>query len=255
MSRKDASQGAPRARSNKDSNSRPSSGPKKGFNKRRWGTAIGAVAVVAACVAVRALHGPKPADAGSPANGALPSGHAAPQNQAPQKPQVVAIVNGQEISRQELAQECLTHYGTEVLDTMVNKYLIVQYCQQRGVSVSQKEVNDEIDRMARKFGLTSDQWVKMLQQERNVTPEQYASDIVWPTLALRKLAADRIQPSQREIQEAFDAQFGEAVKARLIVVRDRQLAEKVLAAANAHPDDFGKLAVTYSKDPSCPPTA
>jgi len=254
MSRKDASQAAPRASSRRSSNSGLNNGPKKGWikglNKRRWGTAIGAVAVVAVCLIVRSLHGPKPADAKSPGNDAAAAGPAAPQNSAQQKPQVVAIVNGQEISRQELAQECLSHYGKEVLETMVNKFLIVQYCQQRGVTVSQKEVNDEIDRMARKFSLSPDQWVKMLQQERNVTPEQYASDIVWPTLALRKLAADRIQPSQREIQEAFDAQFGEAVKARLIVVHDRQIAEKVQAEAKAHPADFGALAIKYSKDPS-----
>ena len=82
-----------------------------------------------------------------------------------QKAQIVAIVNNEEIGRQELAQQCLTHYGKDVLETMVNKYLISAYCQQANVIVTPQEVSAEIDRMARKFSLTVDQWMKMLQQE------------------------------------------------------------------------------------------
>ena len=42
--------------------------------------------------------------------------------------------------------------------------------------------------MAKSFSLPVDQWLKLLKQEREVQPEQYANDIIWPTLALRKLA-------------------------------------------------------------------
>src|SRR5262245_48143860 len=34
--------------------------------------------------------------------------------------QVVAIVNGEDIARQELAQDCLKLYGKEVLESLVN---------------------------------------------------------------------------------------------------------------------------------------
>src|SRR6202790_472968 len=127
--------------------------------KRRLGAALGATCVVAACLAIRMIGRPHSADAGSPAGPGAPVA-------APQKPQLMATVNNEEITRQELAQECLSHYGKEVLEAMVNKYLIVQYCQRAGVVVTQQEVNDEIDKMARKFSLTSDQWYKMLKQER-----------------------------------------------------------------------------------------
>ncbi len=87
-------------------------------------------------------------------------------------------------------------------------------------AVGKEEVNAEIDRMARKFNLTVDQWMKMLKQERGVTPDQYANDIVWPTLALKKLAANRLRPTAEELQEAFDTQYGEAVRARIIIVKN-----------------------------------
>ena len=127
---------------------------------------------------------------------------------------VVAVVNGEEVQRQELAQECLSVYGKEVLESVLNKYLIMQYCQARQINISQADVNEEIDRMARKFGIATDQYLKMLKQERGIKAEQYATDIVWPMLALRRLAKDQIVPSQEEVQTAFEAQYGEAIKAR-----------------------------------------
>jgi hypothetical protein len=62
--------------------------------------------------------------------------------------------------------------------------------------------------------------------ERHISVDHYANDIVWPTLALKKLAADHLKPTAAELQEAFDAQYGEAVKARLIAVKDSQTAQK-----------------------------
>ena len=43
-------------------------------------------------------------------------------------PQVVASVNGRAIGREELGRECILHHGREVLDSMINKQLIVQEC-------------------------------------------------------------------------------------------------------------------------------
>jgi parvulin-like peptidyl-prolyl isomerase len=220
--------------------------------KSRLSVAAGAMTVIVACIAIRSIRGPEVASAKDPAAGRNTGAvqQASATTQAPQKPQVVALVNGEDVGRQELAQECLVHYGKEVLEAMVNKYLIVQVCQQRNVTVTKQEVNDEIDRMARKFSLTVDQWLKMLQQERGITADQYANDIVWPTLALKKLAADRLTPTQQELQDAFDMQYGEAVKARIIVLKDLSTATKIAAQAKSDPESFGALAVKYSIDAS-----
>ncbi|HEY2147467.1 MAG TPA: peptidyl-prolyl cis-trans isomerase, partial [Pirellulales bacterium] len=210
---------------------------------------LAAAAVVGACIAIRMIRGPAPADAkDQPRGGGVQQASAT--TPAQQQPQVVAVVNNEQIGRQELAQECLTHYGKDVLEAMVNKYLIVQYCQRQNVTVSKEEVNAEIDRMARKFSLAVDQWLKMLKDERGITPEQYANDIVWPTLALKKLAADRLKPTQQELQDAFETEFGEQVKARIILLKDPQMAAKVAALAKSDPESFGALAVKYSIDAS-----
>ena len=115
---------------------------------------------------------------------------------------IVATVNGEEITREDLAGECLRHYGKEVLESLVNKHLIRQECQRRNIAVTRAEVNAEIKRMAERFRLPVDQWLKMLEQERGISPTQYASDIIWPTLALRKLAGQQLEVTQQELRRA-----------------------------------------------------
>ncbi len=219
--------------------------------KRRLPVLIGAIAVVLACIVIKNIGGRPEADAqpaGAPKQS--PKSAARPVSAPQADPQIVAVVNGEEIQRQELGRECMSVYGKEVLESLVNKQLIMRHCQQHQVIVSSKDVNDEIDRMARKFGITTDEYLKMLKQERGIKHEQYAGDIVWPMLALRRLAKEKIVPTKAEVDQAFQSQYGEAVKARLIVLDNAQLAGKVHAQAVANPVDFGALAKKYSKDPS-----
>ena len=78
----------------------------------------------------------------------------------------------------------------------------------------------EIDRMASKFQVGKDQWLKLLEKERGITPERYAQDIIWPTLALRELAKDQLQITRSELDEAYESEFGPGVKVRLIAIEN-----------------------------------
>src|SRR5487761_1388486 len=81
---------------------------------------------------------------------------------------VVAIVNGEKIERPELARECLRHFGEDVLESMINKRLIGTECQRRNIAVTNEEVKQEMDRMAERFGLATDQLLTMLKEERHI---------------------------------------------------------------------------------------
>ncbi len=131
-------------------------------------------------------------------------------------PQIVASVNGQQITCDELGRECILHHGRDVLDGMINKALIVQECQRQGVAITAADVDHEIQRTAKRFGLPVDQWLTLLKEERHLDVEQYAGDVVWPTLALRRLAGSRLKVSPEELDEYFEMCHGEKVAARLI---------------------------------------
>jgi parvulin-like peptidyl-prolyl isomerase len=241
-----------------------------GFRKARLGMVLGGLAVLGVCGVARYYWGAPPASAQV---GSLSQGPAlvAPAQATPEPParlpapvptttrsaastgrkplpEIVAQVNGQTISRQELADDCLVHFGKEILEAMCNKYLILHECRRRGVSVMPEEIDAEIEHMAKRFHIPVDQWLKLLQQERGIRPEQYCNDIVWPSLALRKLAGERLTVTQPELIEAYERQYGPAVQARMIATASLEKAQRVRAQAVANPDEFGNLAKTQSED-------
>ena len=221
--------------------------------------AIGAISLLGACLALKFFWGPETAVADTPAapqaaaaakpssaKGAVPAKSDSPGKTAA----VVAAVNGEQISRQQLATECLRRYGTDVLESSVNKHLIWQAGNEKGLDVTDKEVEEEIGRMAAKFGLSAGRWLALLQEERDIAPEQYRQEIIWPTLALRKLAANEMTITPEELQAAMDTEYGPRVKARVITVGSKAKADDLRAQAVANPAEFGNLAKAHSEDPS-----
>jgi len=214
---------------------------------------------LAAAIAIGAMSAPQTVFAAPPAlfkkPAAAPAASNPPAETGPpagapivEPPRVVATVNREEIQREELGKECLRHYGNEVLDTLINRSLIIEHCRAQNITVSPKDIQDEIDRLAKKFQLPTDQYLKLLEKERGVKPKQYASDVVWPTLALRRLAAAQLKVTKAELDQAYESQFGPAVKVRLIVLTDQKEAREVHALATAKPEEFGALARKRSKD-------
>jgi len=206
-----------------------------------------AVTVVGACLAWRFATPGTDAEAAPPA----PAGRgatAAPSAEPPPGARPIALVNGGEITADQLAAECLGRHGAGVVETMVNRALIEQACRRAGVTVTPQDVDAEIEVMSRRFSVPRDKFLELIQQERGVSPKQYTDDILWPTLALRRLASVAVEPTPEELQTAFEKQFGPAVKARIIVARTRAEAESLRAKALAAPDDFPALARQHSVD-------
>lgn len=214
----------------------------------------GAILVIMACVLWRGLSGVPQADAKPPLGTAVPAGNTAGRKTPAKAPagepsdRIMAMVNGAEITNAQLAAECLGRHGTAVLEALVNREIISQACQKQGIAITKQDVDAEIDAMAKRFSVPRDKWISLIEQERGISPRQYSEDIVWPMLALRRLAHAGIEPTADEVQRAFENQFGEAIKARIIVARSQQEAEQWRVKAIAAPDDFGGLARQHSVD-------
>lgn len=239
--------------------------------KRRLTIAASALAVISTCLVARHFMGSSAAEAqisnpfrGQPAKEQPAATAAAPapdkqqqgaqqvsaQGPARERPKhdVMAVVNGQDIRREALAAACVERYGEETLEGLVNKRLILHHCKNRQIEVTDQEIDAEVDRMAARFKIGRAQWLDMLERERGVNAEQYKRDILWPTLALRKLAAKDLVVSDQQLQEAYEAQFGPAMKCRLIVVADRAQADKLRRQLIDNPADFARLAMQSSQD-------
>src|SRR5207244_2597875 len=86
--------------------------------------------------------------------------------------QVMAVVNGEQITRTDLGRECIRRYGEEVLESMVNRQLIADACAQKGIQVTDADVSVEIDKVAGRFGLSRDRWLTLIREERSLNEEQ-----------------------------------------------------------------------------------
>lgn len=162
---------------------------------------------------------------------------------------VVAVVNADPITRQMLSDATLERYGISVLDNVIiNRQLILQACKDQGLEVTETEVNQEIIRLATKFGFKVQDYLKLLQEERDIQPGQYGREIVWPMLALRKLVADQVEPTAEEFNRALLAQYGESVKCRMIMVASEEKARTLHREVTANPAAFGPLAKANSED-------
>jgi len=182
---------------------------------------------------------------------AAPSTTAGPQpapGSAKSAMPIMAVVNGEQITRQELANECMRRYGEEVLENLIHKQVIEQACQARNVIVTDKDVETEIRFVADRFGLSVDRWLTVLQSERDIDPQQYRRDIIWPTLALRRLASAQISVSDEEFRQAFESEYGPKVRARVIAVSSREKADWLRKSVQSDPDSFPRLAKEHSED-------
>jgi hypothetical protein len=161
----------------------------------------------------------------------------------------IAVVNGEMITRQQLADECVARKGQEILETLIARKLIDQALRSRKIEVQAAEVDEEIDKVASSVAhISRDAWLRTLEKERGISPVQYARDIIYPALALRKLAAPRVQVTAQDMKDSFEAQYGEKLRCRLIMVDKLATAQSIWEELRKNPGGFENLAKTRSMD-------
>ncbi|WP_437205223.1 peptidylprolyl isomerase [Planctomicrobium sp. SH664] len=167
---------------------------------------------------------------------------------------VLAKVNNQAITYDVVARECVNRHGKEVLDSMINRLIIQQECDKKGVTVSKAEVEQEVINTAKKFNLPLETWYKMLEAERNISRDQYHDDIIFPMLALKKLAGQQVEVTEEDMQIGFERDYGPRVRARLILVDGNiRQANEIWQKCVDNPDDFERIAREHSADPNTRP--
>lgn len=163
----------------------------------------------------------------------------------------LALVNSEPVTWDMVAQDAVATYGEEVLENLINRMIIQQACERRGIEVLQSEIQQEVLNISGKFSLAPETWYQMIQSERDMNPEQYHRDVIWPMLALKKLAGAEITITPEELQRAFEMHYGPRVQARMIMLDGNiRQATQVLELAKANPDDFSRLAQEHSVDSS-----
>ena len=173
-------------------------------------------------------------------------------------PGVVAILNGQQITVRELAEECITRYGVDVLEGEINRQLLSQALKTKNKEVVQEDILAEIKRAADSRGYIDDTgkpdvkaWLKAVTSNDDVTVDIYVKDVVWPSAALKQLVSEDAQISDEDLQRGFESNYGPRVEIMAIVLNTQRQANMVWDLANNNSTDyfFGQLAEQYSIEP------
>ena len=135
---------------------------------------VAAFLIVTIILAWRATTDAPQADAQHPTKRGTVSSQKVSPSRAAARPIVVAMVNGRDIPRERLLAECLDRHGVAILETILNKRIIEQACARKGILVSAKDVDDDIDTMSKRFNVPRDRWIELIQAERGVNAKQYA---------------------------------------------------------------------------------
>src|SRR3990167_3662173 len=178
---------------------------------------------------------------------------------------VVAVVNGEELSRDKLADMLIEMYGGEGLDLLIRRTLVRQESSKRKVTVTEEEiasrieylVEGQINQQMKKGGLKDEDALKSELEKAKLTLDQYRKNIakmfkltkgqIEAELLAEKIIKQTIKITDEELQEAYEEELGEKILARQIVFRTLRDAEKTLEIIKTGAD-FEALAKKESVD-------
>ena len=161
---------------------------------------------------------------------------------------VVAYLWGRvPITRQELGEYLIARQGNERIESLVNRRIIELACREKGIFVSDAEVDAQFADDLKALGatqITRDQFVLHILKRFNKTEYEWKEDIIRPHIAMTKLVRLEIHITQEDIEKAYDAVYGPSVECRMIVMRagDPGGWLKVREKIQADPRAFDELA-------------
>ena len=163
-------------------------------------------------------------------------------------PDVVAEVNGEKITLDQLKAETLQAHGQDVLSRILNRALVLAECKRQGLAITRADVDAEIDRLAKSFRLTRAQYLEVVEKDSSMNYQEYAEEVVWPRLALEALVADKIALTPEELEAAYLKNYGPSVGLQMIVCDSREKAEELRNRIVTQGEDFGAVAKDESLD-------
>ncbi len=133
--------------------------------------------------------------------------------------QVVAVYNGQTpITREDFGEFLISRYGTEQIDSFINRLIIDKACQARGIRVTPEEIEAGLNDDLKKMGNVD---LKVFEKDflgpYNKSIYEWREDVVRQRLLMAKLVRDGVKVTDQDLQQAFDAEYGEKLEGRMIL--------------------------------------
>lgn len=175
---------------------------------------------------------------------------------------IVAIINGQKVPRQELYELLVDTYGDDALDVLIRRTLIYQAAAKEGISATNSElnqklkilINGEIDGLMRTYRIKDradlekeltkiDSSLAQLEEKLSKKMRKQAEVEV----LAEKVMTKTVTVTEEELKKVYDQEYGEKIEASQIVYNTRSDAEDTLKKLKSGAD-FATMAKNDSID-------
>lgn len=163
--------------------------------------------------------------------------------------EAVATVNGTDITKQQLYDQLVELGGESTLQSMITTALVDQEAEKAKVTVTDEDINAEIEDLKAKFGGEAAFQAALSQSSMTVDDLKKQMPL---QVKIRKILEPKVEVTEDEIKEYYDANKAsfseeEQVRASHILVETKEEADAILKELKDGAD-FAELAKTKSTD-------
>lgn len=206
---------------------------------------LGAVAGVVWLGRAVALPG---AEAAPPAP--APAAAEAPPPPAPAEPsdytkRVVAYVYGNTaITREQLGEYLIARFGPDKVLNLVNKLIIERTCAERGITVTDAEVDLALADDVAALKVNRREFVEKILKEYRKSLYEWKEDVLRPKLLMTKLLRSEVRVTEEDVRHAFESVYGEKLYCQAILWPKNKYddANKMYPTIRDNPEEFERQA-------------
>ena len=125
-----------------------------------------------------------------------------------------------------------------MLEGMINRKILEQACKKQNITVTEEDIDEEIARAAlagvkpKADGSPDvEAWLELITKKQGIPLDVYRNDVVWPSVALKKLVGDKVEVTDEDLQKGYEANYGPRVRCLAIVLNNERRAQQVFEMA------------------------
>lgn len=162
---------------------------------------------------------------------------------------VVASVNGEKITKNELYEEMLKQNGQQALDSLITQKVIELEAKKQNIVVNDQDTQKELDKYYQSYG--SEEAFNQALEMNGYSPDDVKKELAL-NIKVNKLLEPRISITEEDLKNYYEenkSQFAreKQVKASHILLETKEKAHEVKKKL-ADRQDFSQLAKEYSTD-------
>lgn len=165
--------------------------------------------------------------------------------------QVVATVNGEKITRDDLYEVMYEEVGDAALEELILKSLILQEGKRLGLSVSEAEIDEELDKIIEMHFDGMEEQLLMAMEYYGMTIASFRESLRLGLME-EKIAMSKLEYTEEEVREFFDENreyfnISDSIELRHIMLETEEEALAVIALLEDS-EDFAAVAEEHSLD-------